>query len=199
MAASINFLRERRKKLTKQQVLDQKLFKVFSGIGIGIFLVFLGSVGARLALAYNLNQITQKQNRMLQVVRSQEANEKSYVIFAAKLRVISELFVQRRDKQEAIKYFSTLFGPDVTVSDIAYEADSALLTFGLQAKNIFTLENVFGNLRNPQVKEQFAAVAASELRRDKTGSYQTTITVTLKSNLTEPSSDQASTQPTGAQ
>lgn len=184
MAASINFLSERRKKLTKQQVVDLKIFRLMTGIGIGVFLVFLLSLGARLALAYNLDQVAQRQNQLMKVVQSQEDEEKSYVIFAAKLRVISELFVQRRDKQEAIKYFSTLFGSDVMVSDIAYQADTSVLTFGLQAKNIFSLESVFSKLHTPEVKDQFTSVTASELRRDKNGVYQTSVIVVLKEDKT---------------
>jgi len=180
MAASINFLSERRKKLTKQQLVDLKIFRVVSGVGIGILLALLIAVGSRLFFSYTLTQIAAKQSAILALVKSQEESEKSYVIFAAKLRVISELFVQRRDKQEAIKYFSTLFGPDVLVSDIEYEADTSLLTFGLEAKNIFTLETVFNRLNTQEVKDQFASVAATELRRDKFGTYQTSVLVTLK-------------------
>lgn len=180
MAASINFLSERRKKLTKQQILDLKIFRIVSGIAIGAFIVLLISVGARMAFAFNLKKITDLQAQTLQQVKSQEESEKSYVIFAAKLRVISELFVQRRDKQEAIKYFSTLFGTDVLVSDIAYEADTSLLTFGVEAKNVFTLESVFNKLSTQQVKDQFVDVKATELRRISNGSYQTSVLVTLK-------------------
>jgi len=189
MSASINFLSERRKKLTKQQVLDQKIFKLLTGVGIGVFIIFLFTLGVRLAFAFNLDQITKKENQTLQIVQSQESSEKSYVIFAAKLKVISELFVQRRDKQEAIKYFSTLFGPEVTVSDIAYEADTSLLTFGLKANNIFTLDQVFNKLGTPEVRAQFKSVAATELRRDKQGAYQTSVVVTLKDEPVNPQAD----------
>jgi hypothetical protein len=151
-----------------------------TGVGIGILLVFVVTLGIRFAMVYNLSRVKDKQQQILKVVKSQEESEKSYVIFAAKLRVISELFVQRRDKQEAIRYFSTLFGPEVIISDIAYEADSSILTFGLQAKNIFTLENVFSLLSTPAVRDQFTTVSASELRRDKLGIYQTSVVVTLK-------------------
>lgn len=136
-------------------------------------------------MAYQLQQLSNQENRLLSQVRSQEDSEKSYVIFAAKLNVLSQLFAQRRDKQEALEYFTTLFGSDVLVSDVAYDADSGVLTLGLKANNIFTLQTVFEQLRSEEVKSQFTSVTTSELRRDDQGSYQTTVTIALKEENTK--------------
>lgn len=180
MATTINFLRDRRRRLTKQQQLDRKLFK-FSSLALGIgFSVFIVTLGARLLFAYNLEQLVNQENRLLAQVRSQEDSEKSYIIFAAKLKVLTELFSQRRDKQEALAYFTTLFGPDVLVSDVAYDANDAILTLGLTAKDIFTLDTVFDRLGSDEVRSQFEKVAASELRRNDQAEYQSNVTITLK-------------------
>lgn len=180
MATTINFLRDRHRRLTKQQALDQKIFKITTAVGGICLALLLLTLGIRLFMAYQLQQLNNQENRLLAEVRSQEDSEKSYVIFAAKLNVLSQLFAQRRDKQEALEYFTTLFGPDVLVSDVAYDADIGVLTLGLKANNIFTLQTVFDQLRSDEVKSQFASVTASELRRDDQGSYQTTVTISLK-------------------
>lgn len=180
MRSTINFLRDRRRRLTKQQELDKKIFNITT-VACGVaFAVFLISLGVRLFFAYTLDQLTNRENRLLAQIRSQEDSEKSYIIFAAKLKVLSALFEQRRDKQEALAYFTTLFGPNVLVSDVAYDAESSILTLGLKATDIFTLQGVFDLLNSPEVGERFQSVAASELRRNDLGEYQTNVTIELK-------------------
>lgn len=180
MATTINFLRDRRRKLTKQQTLDRKIFQIMSWVGGAVFVVFIGAVGIRLFMAYQLQQLNDRETRLLAQVRSQEDSERSYIIFAAKLQVLAQLFEQRRDKQEALEYFSTLFGPDVLISDVAYDADSGILTLGLRANTVFTLQSVFEQLNSSVVKERFAGVSAGDLRRNDQGEYQTSITIALK-------------------
>lgn len=179
MATTINFLRDRRRRLTKQQALDQKMFKAAAAVCGICFGIFIASVGIRLFLAYQLQQLGDRENRLLAQVRSQEDSERSYVIFAAKLKVLSQLFEQREDKQVALEYFTTLFGPDVLVSDVAYDADAGELVLGLKANNVFTLQTVFNQINSQEVKDEFRSISASELRRDDQGAYQTTVTIGL--------------------
>lgn len=177
---AINFLKDRRKKLTKQQLLDMKLFRAAGAICLACFVLFIAAVGVRLLLAYQLDQQKKRENQLLVQIRSQEDNEEAYVIFAAKLKVLAALFEQRQDKQEALQYFTTLFGSDILVNDVAYDSEDNILTLGLQAADIFSLQSVFDQLQSEQVKDQFLSVAASDLRRNDQGQYQTNITVQLQ-------------------
>jgi len=178
---TINFLRERRRKLTKQQIVDKQLYKV----GLIVFsvsaalLVIAG--GARLTVAYLINQATARQNTLMQIIKEQESNERAYLVFSAKLRTLVELLAKRQDKQEAITFFSTVFDQGVLVSNVTYQGDKSLLTFGLQAADVFTLERVIETLKSEQVKNQFQSVSTDAMSRNDKGEYQTTVTVMLGS------------------
>lgn len=177
---TINFLKDRRKKLTKQQLLDMKVFRVAGGVLLACFVLFVVGIGIRLYLAYELDLQKNRENQLMAQIRAQEENEEAYVVFAAKLKVLAALFEQRQNKQEALQYFTTLFGSDVLVSDVAYNADNNVLTLGLQAADIFSLQTVFEQLQSQAVKDQFDSVNASDLRRNDRGQYQANVTIDLK-------------------
>lgn len=88
-------------------------------------------------------------------------------------------FVKRQDKQDAIKYFTKVFGPDVVVEKIAYDASSQLLAFGLRAADVFILERVFQVLAETADSKKFTQVSKSDLQRGGQASYRMQITVVL--------------------
>ena len=92
---------------------------------------------------------------------------------------LSGVFQKRKDKQEAISYFSQIFGPDVIIEKIAYDADSQLLSFRLMAADIFTLEKVFELLSTQQSTQKFSSLTKSSLKRTNSGIYQMQITVVM--------------------
>ncbi len=177
---SINFLRERRRKLTKQQKFDFQAFRVTSVVCVVAVVLLVATVSARLALAMMVSRSTQEQNRLMTSIKQQETNERTYLVFAAKLKALSELLAQRQDKQLAITYFSTIFGEGVLVSDISYDGDAETLTFGLKAADVFTLEKVLQVLKSEDVKQQFEGVKTDAISRSTTAEYQTTVTIVLK-------------------
>jgi len=181
MPESVNFVKHRRKQLTKRQLLDKQIFKYVS-ITLGVvFGLFLLSVGVRLYMAYSLSQVMAKQDQFKQLVLDQESNERSYVVFAAKINTLVDLFAKRRDKQEAINYFSNAFGNQVLLSNISYEEDGTILSLILESNDVFVLEQVFENLNNPEVSSQFQQLSLSELKRSADGKYRLTVTVVLRS------------------
>ena len=181
MPESVNFVKHRRKLLTKRQQQDQHIFKyVAMGLGV-IFVMFVLAVAARLYLAYSLSQVLAKQGQFKQLVITQESNERAYVVFASKIKTLVDLFAKRRDKQEAISYFSSAFGNNVLISNISYEEDGSILSLGLESDDVFVLEEVFNNLNSQTVKDQFQQLTLSELKRSADGKYKVTVTVVLRS------------------
>lgn len=176
----INFLKSRRKQLTDRQQRDRRFFQ-YAAIGLGIiFTLFVVALGVRLWLAYSIGGLQTRQEQLKQQIASLEDNERSYVIFVTKLQILTDLFGQRKNKQEAITYFSSLFDDRVLIKDITYQAEDNLLAFGVEANSVFTLEEVFSRLSDPEVKERFAELNRSELKRDVDGSYSIQVTVVLK-------------------
>lgn len=183
---TINFVRDRRRELSKQEVTDRLWFR-YSLMAAGVVMaVALVVVGVRLFLTFRVSQVMARQTQLKQSITSQQDVERSYVIFFQKLKILSELFDQKSNKQAAIQFFGTIFGPQVLIQEINYLAEDGILSFGLQADDVFVLEQVFATLNSPAVKEQFVDVSKSELRRQADGSYQITVTVQLRETKASP-------------
>ncbi|MBU2543019.1 hypothetical protein KJ707_00415 [Patescibacteria group bacterium] len=181
----INFVRNRIKTLTKLAQGDKKIFNI-AGVTTAVFLVILvGIFGLRFYLISQLSKIENSKQSLLARIKSQENTEKSFVIFVDKLRVLSGVFAERKDKQDAISYFSQVFGSDVVIDRIAYDASSQFLAFGVMAADVFTLENVFETLASEQSVQKFSSLTKSNLQRNSKGIYQMQITVVLGKETAE--------------
>jgi hypothetical protein len=178
--ADINFVRQRLKKLSKIEKKDKGVFQTAAIVTSVLLLVLAFLLGYKLYLTSQLNEIESSQNNFLSRIKKQEEREKSFVLFVNKLRVLSSIFQKRKDKQQAINYFSQIFGPDVTIEKIVYDADSQLLTFRLIAADIFTLEKVFELLSTEQSIKRFSSLAKSNLQRTSSGVYQMQVTVVME-------------------
>lgn len=179
MAREINFVQGRRKKLTKDQKKDFQIFRIVIGVFGFLVVVFLITLGVDFYLQFQVKQAQDEQKQIERQVLAQESVEQSIVITTEKLKVLSELFEQRYDKQAAIDYFSNIFGSEVLIKDIKYEADERILSLRIQSQSIFVLEDVFLKLSDPSVAEQFGQVNKSELIRNDQGSYNMAITLSL--------------------
>lgn len=181
MPENVNFVKHRRRLLTKRQGQDQSLFRLSLIIVIVCFVLFLIAAGLRVYFSYSLNRVITQQNTYKTLVEGQQDNERAYLVFAAKLKILAGLFDQRRDKQQAIEYFTHAFDQNVLLSNISYEETGSLLTLGLQSNNIFVLQTVLDTLQDQVVRQQFQSLALSELKRSNLGQYQVTVTVVLNS------------------
>ncbi len=181
--ANINFVSQRLKKLTRLEKKDKEIFKI-SAVVTSILLLILAAVSAYgIYLNSQLKKVESSQKSFLNRIKQQEDKEKSFVLFVGKLRVLSEVFQDRKDKQDAINYFSQIFGSDVTIEKIAYDAESELLSFRLIAADIFTLESVFELLSSNQSTQRFSSLSRNNLQRTSTGVYQMQITVAIEDEV----------------
>lgn len=180
MARDINFVANRRKRLTAQQKQDEQWFQ-YAIIGvISIFVIFLIVIGIRFFMVYRLDQLESEQENTRKAITSQEQVEKDYNVFAHKLRALSDLFGKRQDKQEAMVYFSQVFGPQVIISGIDYsEEDDSIVSFTLTAPSVFDLENVFTVLESEDVRTTYSKVEKSSLGRGESGAYSIKLTIVL--------------------
>lgn len=185
MALDINFIRIRRQELTKQQVLDAKLLRYswfFLGSVVAVMIII---AGVSWWMGTQLKREADRQNQLEQAISENESVEKTYVILVNKLDTLAQILKLRRDKQNAIKYFSEVFGSDVLVKEIEYSADNQIVSFGLESKNVFVLENVFNTLNSTEIAAEYEGVKPSNLRRNDRGKYGMQVTVTLAADVDE--------------
>jgi hypothetical protein len=180
MPRTINFVSERHRTLTKAQQQDRVWLK-WASIGFGIVLViFIGIMSIQLYFTYQLAQLQERHDDLKGVVVSRDDTERSYLVLLNKVKTLAQLMITRSNKQQAIAFFTTLFGPDVLIKELNFEASGQIISFGIEAPSVFTLEKVLETLSKAEVRDQFGSVTTSELRRGASGAYNMTVTVTLK-------------------
>jgi hypothetical protein len=179
MANSINFLSTQHRKGTEQQKRDRQWFKwSLFGLG-GVIVVLLAAIGSSFFLQYQVGRAKNTAQDLEREILASEEVEKSAVVLAKKVSILKILFDERQDKQQAIEYFSNLFGDNVVLKDITYQASEGILSLRVQAFSVFELERVFALLQQEETTSRYATVATSDLRRDQEGAYAMNLTIDL--------------------
>lgn len=185
MARTINFVRDRQRNLSRLEVQDRQMFRyALIATAVAIALV-LTVVGARLFFLYQLKQVTAEQTRLKQAIASKEEVEKSFTVFSHKLKALTDLFGKRKEKQETLEYFSSLFDRDVVISQLAYSSDTEELSFTLRARNIFVMNDVMETLNGEEVKGKYPTMTKSQLARTSNGAYTMNLSIALSEKSLE--------------
>ncbi len=176
---SINFVRERRRKLSKVEVQDRVWLR-WSMIATGVVaVVVLVIVGVGFFFRWQVSQVQAQQASLKKEVASQVEVERSYVIFANKLRMIKDIVEDRADKQAAIAYFTQAFGSDGLLREINFAADKRIVDFRVQAPDVFAFQRVLQLLDSPAVRERYPKIKREELRRTGLGTYEIGVSIDL--------------------
>lgn len=179
MARIINFVQSRQKKISKITEQDKKVRNVsITALGV-VFTIFIVAVVLRLVAQNQLSLLQSRKERVRNAIIAQETVEKDYTLFIYKLQTITKLFDERKGKQDAITYFTQVFGPNVIVKEISYKVDDQSLAFALQARDIFTLDAVYDIFNSPDFNQKYKRVEKKGLTRDNNGSYIMDLNVTL--------------------
>jgi hypothetical protein len=180
MAKTINFVSDTRRRLTAAQQRDKELMSVAAKICVGFIVVFLLVIGARLLFVYQVKQVQEAQKIARQHILDRQEIEKEYNIFAHKLRQLSDLFGKRKDKQEAMVFFSQVFGPNVIISAIDYTSDRGdFVSFSLKIPSVFAVDDVYKILHGTEVTTKYSTVTKNGLSRGGDGSYALRLTIAL--------------------
>jgi hypothetical protein len=176
----INFLSQRRITLTKVEEGDKKTYLLsiaFFAISMAIFIIVFGT---KIFFQNSIKKSTQTQKAIQQMILDEEPTEVAFLIFSNKLKTIKDLFENRSDKQEAIGFFSELFGPNVFIGGMEYNEKDSILSLKSTSSNIFELEKTFNLLNDNSVKEKFSSLEKTSLSRKDDGGYSFQLLVGLK-------------------
>lgn len=179
MAKGINFVRDRQRKLSKLEVQDRKYLRMAS-IALGSIVVLcVLAIIARFYFIYRYKQVSDEQSRLRSEIVAREEIERSFTVFSHKLKILTDLFGKRKEKQETLAYFSNLFGPDVIIRQLSYNASDEILSFSLQSKNIFVLEDVFIVMNSAEMEQRYPDLRKTGLSRSGDGTYAMNILIAL--------------------
>lgn len=176
---SINFVRKRRRQLTKLEVRDQQFLRWAMYAAGVVFAIFLIVLGIRIALGIMVSATNVSINSLKKSIAAKNQIEEQYVVFMTKVTVLTDLFSQRKEKQEGIAYFSSLFDPAIKISQMSFTAETNTLDFTLKAPSIFDLEKAFSTLRSANVREKYPSYSVQRLSRSADGSYGLVINLPL--------------------
>lgn len=185
MKLTINFLSKHRKELSALEKQDKKYYKWILTAAISISGVACVIVGISLFFHFQARQVLAQKERLERAITNQEGLERSALVLYSKLESLSELINLRRDKQQAIAYFTDLFGEDVLIKDIDYLSEGGILSLRLESESIFAFERVVDLLESEATTQRFSSLAKSDLTRMRTGSYSITVTVVLNTQEQE--------------
>lgn len=191
----INFVRYRRRQLTKIEERDARNFRwALYGFAATV-VVLLVVMGARFVLASQLKRTSDSITSLKQSIKNKQHIEEEYLIFMKKVQVITDLFGQRREKQQALSYFSSLFDPEIIVSQLTYDADTHTLSFTLRAPSIFSMKEVFDTMRSSNVKAMYPTFSIGQLSRAADASYSMDIVLPLPTRPIAEATQDPSLQP----
>lgn len=180
MSRQINFLAERRKSLTKVEIQDRKVIRIASIAFSAVFLAFLVIFGIRFYFERQLLQVKEAQKVARAQILNDQAIERSFVIFVYKLTALANLTQDKQEKNQALNFFSNLFGPDVFVTQMTFLEKEKILSLKIQSDSIFSLRQIFELMNTAPVREQFVSVNPSDLMRTPNGDYEMVITAVVK-------------------
>jgi hypothetical protein len=115
-------------------------------------------------------------------ILGQETTEISYLIFVNKIKVISEIYKKRSNKQEAMSYFTDVFGDKAEIIGMNYQEEQGGLILQLDSSNVFHLQEVNEILDSKALRQEYEHLEKSALTRTDTVSYNLTLKLELKTN-----------------
>ncbi len=179
---NINFLSNRVSLKIKQKKRDAKIFRISSYVLIGVVIIMIGAFGFKFYNSLQINSANKKIKEYKESIVSQESVEINYLIFVNKIKVISEIYQKRSNKQEAMNYFAETFTDKADIIGMNYQEDQGGLILQLSSDNIFKLQTTNEILDSTTLRQQYQNIEKSALTRTDQGNYKLTLKLELKAN-----------------
>lgn len=178
----INFLTNRINQKGKQKEKDVKIFRISTYTLIALAVIMVATFAFKFWTNLQINNTDAKIKEYKASILGQEKTEISYLIFVNKIKVISEIYKKRSNKQEAMTYFSDVFGDKAEIIGMSYQEDQGGLILQLDSSNVFSLQEVNDILDSKELRQEYADLEKNALTRTDTGSYKLTLKLELKTN-----------------
>jgi hypothetical protein len=180
---NINFLANRVNLKDKQKEQDAKTFHISIYILIATVVLTVITVAFEFYTTLRISNAEKKIKAYKETILAQENVEVNYLIFVNKLKVISEIYQKRSNKQEAMNYFSNAFEGVAEVIGMNYQEDQGGLVLQLRSDNVFRLQDIDNILNGAQLRKKYQNVEKNALTRNDAGSYKLTLKLELKKEL----------------
>lgn len=179
---NINFFSNRVNQKGKQKKQDAKIFRISSYVLIGLVLIMIGTFIFKFYNNLQISNTNKKIKENRESILGQENVELNYLIFVNKIKVISEIYQKRSNKQEAMNYFSEAFVGKADIVGMNYQEEQGGLILQLSSDNVFKLQETNDLLDSIELRKQYQNIEKSALSRTNLGSYKLSLKLELKNN-----------------
>lgn len=179
---NINFFSNRVNQKGKQKKHDAKIFRISTYVLIGIAIIMIGVFAFKFYNSLQIGNTNKKIKEYRESILGQESTEINYLIFVNKIKVISEIYQKRSNKQEAMNFFSEAFVDKAEIVGMNYQEDQGGLILQLSSSNVFKLQEVDKMLDSTELRQQYQDIEKSALTRTDLGNYKLTLKLKLKNN-----------------
>lgn len=179
---NINFFSNRVNQKNKQKKQDAKVFHISSYVLVGLILIMIGTFVFKFYNNLQISNVNKKIKENRESILGQENVELSYLIFVNKIKVISEIYQKRSNKQEAMNYFAEAFVGKADIIGMNYQEDQGGLILQLSSDNVFKLQETNNLLDSDELRQQYRNIEKNTLVRTDLGNYKLTLTLELKTN-----------------
>lgn len=179
---NINFLANRVNQKDKQKERDAKIFRISTYVLIAITVLMVGTFSFKLYNNLKISGAEKKIKEYKESILAQETTEINYLIFVNKIKVISEIYQKRSNKQEAMNDFSNTFDGRADIIGMNYQEDQGGLILQLSSDDIFKFQTVNEMLDSPELRQRYEKVEKNILNRTDLGNYKLTLKLELKKN-----------------
>lgn len=179
---NINFFSNRVNQKGKQKEKDAKIFRISSYVLVGLIFIMVGTFVFKFYNNLQINNTNKQIKENKESILGQESVELNYLIFVNKIRVISEIYKKRSNKQEAMNYFAETFVGIADIIGMNYQEDQGGLILQLSSDNVFKLQEANELLDSNELRQQYQNIEKSALTRTDLGNYKLTLKLELKNN-----------------
>jgi uncharacterized membrane protein (GlpM family) len=177
---NINFLANRVKAQSKQKANDLKMFRISSIVLAAMCLFMIATFAFKLFISLQLSGTNKKIDDYKASIVAQEKTEIAYLIFVNKIKVISEIYQKRSNKQEAMNYFALNLKDQADIIGMTYQENEGGLSLQLSSDNIFKFQAVQNILDSDVLRQQYQNIKKTGLSRGDNGGYKLTLQLQLK-------------------
>lgn len=179
---NINFLANRVNQKDKQKERDVKIFRISTYVLVVAAVLMVGTFSFKLYNNLKISNAEKKIKEYKESILAKEATEINYLIFVNKIKVISEIYQKRSNKQEAMADFSDTFNGKADIIGMNYQEDQGGLVLQLSSDNIFKFQKVNEILDGEELRQRYQKIEKNILNRTDLGSYKLTLKLELKKN-----------------
>ncbi len=179
---NINFLANRVNQKDKQKERDAKIFRISTYVLIVAAVLMVGTFSFKLYNNLKISNADKKIKEYKESILAKEETEINYLIFVNKIKVISEIYQKRSNKQEAMNDFSDTFNGKADIVGMNYQEDQGGLILQLSTDNIFKFQTVNEILDGEELRQKYQKVEKNILNRTELGNYKLTLKLELKKN-----------------